>query len=340
MADSENNQVEHHSASQLKSHALCPRKHAFERRDRGDGGSSATRIGNAMHLALEWYGKNGRELPSDEVVRRMWEESREQSGVSDYEIQVALETAKRGLHIFDAVLDDIDAPQFERTFDRHIEGVRYRGAVDLGGFDGQTVKVIDHKSYSSRKHALNQDTIADDLQRVLYAREAFEQFPDAEYVECTWIYYPKKPEDEAFSVSVVSRRDEAFSDFLRLCKPESDAILEVGPNPEHREARYGEACRAFRGCPWKSECFQLPISGEIAVKTSDMIQKLRDAKQGTVEVAPTPVVPAPAKAPAKRAPAAKKATTDAVADIFVACINAGLDPVSTLEFVEAYRGSQ
>jgi len=147
--------------------------------------------------------------------------------------------------------DDIEVEkEFEITFD----GFNLSGKIDIAIFTDAII--VDHKTTSAWKWAMNEEQLAEDIQVHTYAYVFFQQNPEANHVKIVYNYMKKKKGKAQRLVTITLSR-EANENFMRayilplLQGMEKDATkvlpLDVSPNEY-------SACGNYGGCPFRDFC--------------------------------------------------------------------------------------
>lgn len=137
----------------------------------------------------------------------------------------------------------------------------WAGIIDV--YDPDMGAIRDYKTTSALKYALNEDTLNDDVQAVLYSEVAFTA-TQRETTRLEWHYVTTTPPSTTHIVEVSRKRDKAHEN--KLAHLESTSILMKQLRSQERralslQAHRGPACRAYGGCPYKSIC-DLPSEEE------------------------------------------------------------------------------
>lgn len=230
------------SASQIKKYQRCPRQWAYRYIEkRPEPSSKSAELGSEIHKVLEDYFRWDVDTIPDDKVGKI---------------------AKSGLHLLPSRMTGEPAyPRqdivVEHPFTFEFEGAMVRGYIDM------TVKgsplVIDHKTSSNpRKYGLNDETLAADIQAVMYAYAKFYDSDiacDSDVVNLEWVYYTTSRFTPAYKVcasldkpQVESKMDElrpTIREMVHARKTHKHA-LPLAPN--------AEACGDFGGCPHASVC--------------------------------------------------------------------------------------
>jgi len=220
------------SASQLKTYKECPRKW-FISKILGvrTPGTEATRVGTRVHEAIEDFINYGKALRDPVALP-----------AKDWLWPIFLRNKRT---------DDIKVEkEFEITFD----GFNLSGKIDIAIFTDATI--VDHKTTSAWKWAMNEEQLAEDIQVHTYAYVFFQQKPEANHVKIVYNYMKKKKGKAQRLVTIALSR-EANENFMRayilplLQGMEKDATkvlpLDVSPNEY-------SACGKYGGCPFRDFC--------------------------------------------------------------------------------------
>ncbi len=229
------------SPSQLKVFSACPRKWGFRYIDGLDGGSSkAAELGTRVHTLLEAYLRDGEALP----------DSREGK------------IAAPGLEFLPG---PSEATFVEAKFIFDVEGILFRGIVDLGFEDEAGVWISDHKTSSApERYGLTPPEMPEDLQAITYAVYGLD-FWEVDEVGLQWTYFRTRGKASAFPVRASITRDTANENFRRLALPIARDIVRA--RDEHNETgkksndflpTNTKACGDFGGCPHAEYCERSP----------------------------------------------------------------------------------
>lgn len=209
------------SASQWNTFNLCQRLWAYQYIEglRSEPGAGAL-LGSAVHKVLEGWGRTGE-----------WEGD-------DRPLKLAV-SAK------DFLSERENLTGIERFFKFTADKVPYRGYLDFEeeGLYG------DYKTSSNpRKYGLTAETILDDTQALIYAREYFESHPENE-VNARWLYIPTKS-GKAYAIDAVFTREHVLRAFKERITPLSLKILEAKKNcTKADDLPYNrKACNKYGGC--------------------------------------------------------------------------------------------
>jgi hypothetical protein len=170
---------------------------------------------------------------------------------------------------------------------------RYTGRVDLVFHDGARPVVVDHKTTAGLGWAKTEEELRSDPQVVLYARAAFEQWPDAAEVETRWVYYQTKAPHRSKRVSLTVLREKNENDMTAIdsVARELNALHDAAP----AEDRYAYVrtlepnvhhCDAFGGCAFREICnltIEQRLRGIMAQQETlaEKIKRQRAEREGT-----------------------------------------------------------
>jgi hypothetical protein len=135
------------------------------------------------------------------------------------------------------------------------EGSEFVGFIDcLVPPENGVAVVIDHKFVSNLTWAKTPIELAGDPQAIAYGRAAVEFFPEAERVECRWLYY-QKGSKKVLPVSFTTTAREARYAWEGL-KLKASVLANLRVAAPHPEAVRGNesACVSYGGCPYRSKC--------------------------------------------------------------------------------------
>jgi len=225
-----------YSASQLRTADLCLRKWAWEQIEgiREPPGAAA-RFGQNVHSVLERWLKNGQAL--DQFSK---------------EGQVAFE----GIPWLPPPGPELEV---ERKFHIQVGDFFYRGFVDLGFLNSDGVPwVVDHKTTRDFMWQLSIDDLMNDIQGLLYAKEALDRY-QVDVVHLRWVYYlTTKPYRSRVTECHMTRDDidrrwGVIDDLAR----ETDKVRLTVVNPLDLPPN-AKACAAYGGCPHQQRCNLTP----------------------------------------------------------------------------------
>ena len=218
------------SASQIKTWKDCPRKWGFKYIDGlEDPPGKAAELGSAVHRDLEWYLQAG-----------------------------SIDTSTDSGRIAAAAKEVLPGPshrlQVEREIVFELEGVTYRGFIDL--IDPRGPTIYDHKTSSDpKKWGLTEETLPNDVQALIYATWGILEW-NLDSVALQWSYLKTRGRAEATAVRAKISKDDALQKIREKIRPTALAIveasscaesaMELDPNPG--------ACSKFGGCPFADVC--------------------------------------------------------------------------------------
>ena len=273
------------SASQIKKYQRCPRQWGYRYiEDRPEPSSKSAQLGTEIHEMLEGYFRwDISQIPDTRVGK----------------------IAKSGLHLLpQRMTGDPAYPArdivVEHPFTFEIEGAKARGYIDM------TVKgsplVIDHKTSSNpRRYGLTDETLASDVQAVLYAYAKLHDTAiasDSDSVRLEWVYYTTSRFSPAYKVCATLDKNTIESKIADL-RPVIREMVHARKTHKHALPLAGnpEACGDFGGCPHASVCDigknpdrQLAILwGEASKRTGNKNMGLKElAAQRRLGTTPTP----------------------------------------------------
>ncbi len=235
------------SASQIKKYRRCPRQWAYRYIEgRPEPTSKSAELGSEVHQVIESFFLHNSPMPDTRAGR----------------------IAKSGLHILQPYKDlYAGGLQVEQEFTFELWGATMRGFIDLSVTDEPVV--IDHKTSSDpRKYGLTPESLADDVQALMYAyaklnvpgmtREVdgdpAETIPYP-VVELKWIYYSTRSATPAYVVDAILTREEVESKTTAL-RPTIEEMVEAKRTITDAGTLKGnaDACGDFGGCPHASVC--------------------------------------------------------------------------------------
>ena len=241
------------SASQIATFTLCPRKWAFDKRDkvpRPDTPSTA--LGTRVHEILEAWLRDGTPPDLDETFSY---ENPKRPG--EQVVRLPGRIAHEGLHLLPAPRTpglDIEGWLSLRT-----RATVWTGRLDLRYVDAATGEAVvhDHKTTSSPAYAKTPETLRTDPQALLYAASEMVRL-GVDRVRLDWLYLPTNG-GKAWKVSLPVLRDDIAPDLDRI---EETAVLIHRTHAAGLAARdipgNPQACDAFGGCEYALICDRPP----------------------------------------------------------------------------------
>jgi CRISPR/Cas system-associated exonuclease Cas4 (RecB family) len=223
----------HVSASQIKTYLDCPRKWYLQKIVGLPSPSSAsTELGKDIHSIIEAYFRDGLDIPDTEIGA----------------------IAKRGLEYLPSRDEDLAIELgIHEALPIKDSPVPIMGFIDLLHKGQGFVRIIDHKTTSSKKYTKTSKELGYDVQMNIYARSIFDNMPTLEQVEVMHVYYGTKSPAWSSSVSYILTRQENDAHFNEIVKTidkmKLDAIKE-----ELEIEKNLDSCFKFGGCPYRSEC--------------------------------------------------------------------------------------
>ncbi len=267
----------HVSASQIKTYLDCPRKWYLQKIVGLPSPSSAsTELGKDIHSIIEAYFRDGLDIPETDTGA----------------------IAKRGLEYLPSRDEDLSIELgIHEALPIKDSPVPIMGFIDLLHKGAGFVRIIDHKTTSSKKYTKTSKELGYDVQMNIYARSIFDNMPAFEQVEVVHVYYGTKAPAWSSSVSYVLTRqenDDHFNEIVKtIDKMKIDAIKE-----ENEVEKNLEACFKFGGCPYRSECLlkRKEIDTMTQTQGQDLASKLGlTAPKAPVQAAPVQATQVEAK---------------------------------------------
>lgn len=305
-----NGKAPRYSASTVKSHKRCPRKHFFEQACGIETPvTAALADGTRLHGLIERYIEQ-RRRPEDDLSN-LWP------------------VVKTGLHH----LPEPGTPGLLVEVPRRMAtwpgGPEFTGTPDLMQVKNVDhfieVDLHDHKSTSGYARGakmgwvLTPQTLPDDVQNICYSTFAFKQL-DATAVNSQWIYYDKK----GLPATSVKARMERVATLKKWREEILPIIGEMQEQHEQRPARIADVeprglengeCESYGGCPHRAYCHKFikggmtVLKGEKTVSENPLLARLNaqvaKPKVEEPEPAPVPTEPEPTPAPPAAPPAAR-----------------------------------
>lgn len=257
------------SPSQIKTWQLCPRKWAWDKLDQvpRPPSSPTAQLGTEVHKLAERYLIEG-EFPPDT-----------QAG-----------------EILKPALSLLPAPSADLIVERKFRWRGFHGIIDLAYTDSTHGSVVhDHKTTGSPHYALDEETLPEDPQAIIYAAHAERD------VTLHWLYIPTRGKHRPWRVEVPMGAEEAqkrvqplvrTADLLRKVKRLGLKALDFPPQ--------ATACSAFGGCPYMSRCGTIDKGNwtmDIDARVKEVIANLTGQAAPPKDVAPPPPPPKGAAPP-------------------------------------------
>lgn len=257
------------SASAISVFLLCRRKWAFGYLFGWKDGAPkpGTTLGSLIHASCEAFERGGTVF--DFVVT---DEIKKELDTFDPVVRARLleEAPKRalaGIHLIpDGEFQEIETDiQIDTSLVLpEIEPVVFKGRIDLRTYDEGRWTVTDHKSTRGARvegkfdpwaYAHTPETLAADVQAVIYSLDTLQNWEGVASVDLRWIYYltddnctPKaKPVD-----SIITDPVGASVKYI-LIADEMRSILRSRPCPEDLPEGPLEACSAYGGCAFRED---------------------------------------------------------------------------------------
>lgn len=267
------------SASQLKNADSCLRLWAWEQIcGIREPSAAAAALGTDVHTVLERWLLNG--VPPNPFER-------------------VGEIANAGLHLL-----PIPGPELEieREFKIKIGNHHYRGKVDVGFVDQAGVPwVIDHKTTSDFGWMLTPDLLIDDVQALLYAKDALDRY-GVDQVHLRWVYYlTRKPHAAKVSEIRITRTevderwpviDELVTQLNQIHRTVTDPLT-LTPN--------AKSCAKYGGCPHIQRCNLTPEERITSIMTQVDLRARIQGRVASRSPNQTPAAVATTEVPANRA---------------------------------------
>lgn len=265
-------EFKHVSASQIKTYLDCPRKWYLQKIVGLPSPSSpSTELGKEIHSVIEAYFRDGLDIPDSDIGQ----------------------IAKRGLEFLPNPSEDLSIELgIHEALPIKESPIPIMGFIDLLHKGQGFVRIIDHKTTSSKKYTKTSKELGYDVQMNIYAKAVFDNMPTLEQVELVHVYYGTKTPSWSSSVSYVLTRQENEEQFIEIVKTidkmKLDAIKE-----ETTIEKNLDSCFKFGGCPYRSECLlkRKEIDTMTQTQGQDLASKLGLTAPKT-QVAPVaPVAP-------------------------------------------------
>jgi CRISPR/Cas system-associated exonuclease Cas4 (RecB family) len=269
-------EFKHVSASQIKTYLDCPRKWYLQKIVGLPSPSSpSTELGKEIHSVIEAYFRDGLDIPDSDIGQ----------------------IAKRGLEFLPSPSEDLSIELgIHEVLPIKESPVPIMGFIDLLHKGQGFVRIIDHKTTSSKKYTKTSKELGYDVQMNIYAKAVFDNMHALEQVEVVHVYYGTKSPAWSSSVSYVLTRQENSDHFDEIVKTidkmKFDAIKE-----ENEVEKNLESCFKFGGCPYRSECLlkrkEIDTMTQTQTQGLDLASKLglTAPKPQNAQVAPATQVP-------------------------------------------------
>jgi hypothetical protein len=128
-----------------------------------------------------------------------------------------------------------------------------RGYVDF--LDVSNGKINDHKSISSKKWALTEETIKTDLQLNIYGFWYLQKIPNKKHVYYRHNQLHKIDPDLSSFIEVKRSRDDVMDYWCNEIKPIIDEIVDLYLNCEKKNYLCNlDACKDYGGCGYELTC--------------------------------------------------------------------------------------
>lgn len=263
------------SATQVDTYLLCPRKWAWQKIDGLTAPPSPSlALGSAVHAELEGWLRDGKPLNL---------------------LSEAGQIAMAGLHHLPA--PGTPGLLVEQPYQLELWGYRFRGAKDWQVINRRPPLVGDHKTCKDFRWAKTPEILKTDVQACLYAADAMIR-ADATECDLQWTYFKTSGSRDSKPVHLRVTIDDITSTLERIVGAASEMTLIRRSGVRAAEVPINaDACEAFGGCPFQSNCNLSPEERFRAMmnqqKTSDFLAQLQQ-RAGATGINPPPVAPAAA----------------------------------------------
>lgn len=259
----------------------------------------------AAHLAAPWFYSATQLKRADSCIRAWaWEKicgfesppgAAALFGVEVHDVLQLWLSQGKGLNQFKpsgrvafAGLDWLPPPgpelEVEREFRMKVGDFHYRGFVDLGFVNSDGVPwVIDHKTTRDFMWQLSVDDLRNDVQALLYAKEAIDRH-DTDRVHLRWVYYlTQEPHRSRVTEVTMSRHDiDCRWPFIDELAREVDKVRLTVLNPLDLPPN-ANACAAYGGCPHLQRCNLTPREKRHSIMAQQdkkaILAKMRERQQ-------------------------------------------------------------
>lgn len=217
------------SPTQIRLFARCPRAYWYtypngERQPRGPGAELGTRLHNEFERLL-----GGPALVQD--------------------VDPRVKAAAMELH---------NHERHDVTLESWVSVGNVRGRVDLLVVDGDAATVLDLKTTSNAKYALEPSEIATDIQMVCYGLAVADAHPAVRYVTLVHLYTLTKGAPKAWRSETCVHVDDLRKHYDEHIAPLVDGARalwhDTEPPPALENAPNTPACNAYGGCPFRARC--------------------------------------------------------------------------------------
>lgn len=261
------------SATQVDTYLLCPRKWAWQKIDGlAAPPSPALALGSAVHAELEGWLRDGKPLNL---------------------LSEAGQIAMAGLHHLPA--PGTPGLLIEEPYELTLGGYTFRGAKDWQILDRRPPVVGDHKTTKDFRWAKTPEVLKRDVQACLYAADAMVR---ANSIECDlqWTYFKTSGSRDSKPVHLRVTADDIAPTVERIVGAAAEMTLLHQSGVRAAEVPItADACEAYGGCPFQSNCNLSPEERFRAMmnqqKTSDFLASLQ-ARTGATGINPPPAAPA------------------------------------------------
>lgn len=197
-------------------------------------------------------------------------------------------------------------------------GVLIKGRADLLEVLANRVRVVDLKTLKDLHWAQDEESLARDIQLLIYGHYVFTHFPHVDQVLFTHGYVNTTITEHRVVQTEPLTREYVEAYFTNIAD-----LVETRMVPAARqksgfelEQRVGPACKAFGGCPYQQHCPAYRAANPQEIHPMDVEKKLAERKAALAQIippdAPVPSVsapPTPPTPPEPEPPPARKLLT-------------------------------
>lgn len=227
------------SASQISTAEDCLRKWAWDKLDGlSRGGNKYAQLGTMVHTMLEAWLKYGTPPPVDS---------------EEEDIAKAAAVASKMIPKL-PVPQRVDEDNVEGYFKVEIDGIPFRGFIDLAFHDYDIPEVWDHKTTTDFRWMKTDEDLVEDVQATLYAKYSMAR-SGKDKARLNWTYGKTTKSYSCKQTSVVVTEEEIEPRVQKTLETARhlQLIRESGVSAE--EVPYdASACEKYGGCAYKENC--------------------------------------------------------------------------------------
>jgi RecB family exonuclease len=285
------------SASQVETYNRCPRLWAYQYIwGERTPPSKSQALGTHIHALFEDYAQTGqmRAVTTDDSI-----------AFNDI-VQAGIPFMPKNLP------DPAVFVEHEIQMPTHVDGVIWKGYIDLVDLRDGAPAVYDHKTCSDFRYCKTPQELASNVQMVSYGLWALQTKPQEELVELKHLYHRTKGSPKCNPVSIRVTRRHINAEWDKIGETVREMHNLVGSQPASPQDVFPntDACGAYGGCFFRQRCgitpslfaFQTPKTNKQQESTMSM-SKLRERLEGKMNgTVPLSATSAPAAAATPKAP--------------------------------------